>query len=216
MSARDRAPRSQAAPEQKAAPTRDVTDLLESWSSGDDQARELLLDAVYHELKRIAGGLMRGERHTHTLQPTALVHEAYLRMVDQRRVSWQNRTHFFSIAAGMMRRVLVNHAVHRNRDKRGGGWTRVTLEELDCGVPGPSVDVLSVDQALDRLKAEDPAKASVVELRYFGGLSIDETAEAMHCSAATVSRHWRMAKAWLFRELQEDDSGAVEALAADR
>ena len=174
------------------------------------------MDAVYQELRQIAGGLIRGERCDHTLQPTALVHEAYLRLVDQRRVSWQSRTHFFAIAARMMRRVLVNHAIHKQRDKRGGGWTRMTLEEAEVGVPGPSVDVLRIDQALTRLQGEDPVKANVVELRYFGGLSIDETAEAMHCSAATVARHWRMAKAWLYRELQGGPSDAVETLEKNR
>ncbi|MEM7355718.1 MAG: sigma-70 family RNA polymerase sigma factor [Acidobacteriota bacterium] len=194
----------------------DVTDLLRSWGSDDEAANDKLLSAVYHELKKVAGSLMKSERGDHTLQPTALVHEAYLRMLDQRRVRWQSRIHFYAIAARMMRRILVNHAVYRQRDKRGGGWTRMTLEAVDVGVSGPDVDVLRVDEALTRLKAEDAAKAMIVELRYFGGLSIDEAAAAMQCSTATVARHWRMAKAWLFRELQEDFPGAVTALATDR
>ena len=191
----------------------DVTDLLRSWSAGDRAAEDRLLEAVYRELKRMAGGLMRSERADHTLQPTALVNEAYLRMVDQRRVHWQNRVQFFSIAARMMRRILVNHAVGRQRDKRGGGWTRIALEGMEPGVAGPDVDVIQVDQALSRLKAEDPDKARIVELRYFGGLSINEVAAAVGCSPATVSRHWRLAKAWLFRELREvrtDAVGSVE------
>lgn len=208
MSSRSRFPKTNSS-EHELASSRAVTELLRLWNSGDKAAQEQLLNAVYLELKRIARRMMKDERRDHTLQPTALVHEAYLRMIDQRRVSWQNRTQFFSIAARMMRRVLVNYAVSRKRDKRGGGWTRVTLEEVDSGVSGPSVDVLSVDRALDRLNAEDPAKASVVELRYFGGMSIDETAVAMGCSASTVARHWRMAKAWLYRELQGGDRNAV-------
>ncbi len=209
MSSRSHAPQAKSVARRGQVAPAEVTELLQAWSSGDKTVQEQLLNAVYQELKRIASGMMKDERRDHTLQPTALVHEAYLRMVDQRRVSWQNRTQFFSIAARMMRRVLVNHAVSRNRDKRGGGWTRVTLEEVDGGASGPSVDVISVDRALDRLNAEDPAKANVVELRYFGGLSVDETAAVMGCSASTVARHWRMAKAWLYRELQGIDTDGV-------
>ena len=186
----------------------DVTQLLLAWGAGDRAAGELLLPAVYDELHRQAERAMRREGSDHTLQPTALVHEAYLRLVDQRRVAWRNRAQFFGIAAETMRRILVDHARGRLAAKRGGGAARVTLDDASPvagdagGAPGAdALDILALHDALERLAALDEAQARVVELRYFGGLSIEETAEAMGVSPATVKREWAVARGWLRREL---------------
>jgi RNA polymerase sigma factor (TIGR02999 family) len=186
------------------APPRDITQLLLAWRSGAGASDEALLAAVYAELHRQAARAMRREAGDHTLQPTALVHEAYLRLVDQRRVEWRNRAHFFGIAAQMMRRILVDHARSRDAAKRGGGAVPVTLTDVDAAAGGTSddaVEVLALHDALERLAALDPDQARVVELRYFGGMSIEETAEAMSISPATVKREWAVARAWLKREL---------------
>ena len=193
-------------PEPSGAPTpSDVTGLLLSWSNGDGAAGERLLPAIYAELHRQAERAMRRERGEHTLQATALVNEAYLRLVDQRRVEWHNRAHFFGIAAQMMRRVLVDHARGRLAAKRGGDARQVTLgHAIDAGVPADDadgVDVLALHEALERLAVLDPPQARLVELRYFGGLNIDETADALGVSPATVKREWAVARAWLRREL---------------
>jgi len=184
----------------------DVTGLLLSWSGGDGAAGERLLPAIYAELHRQAERAMWHERGEHTLQATALIHEAYLRLVDQRRVEWRNRAHFFGIAAQMMRRVLVDHARGRLAAKRGGDLRPVTLgsvidadmqvDDVDAGL-----DVLALHEALERLAELDPTQARLVELRYFGGMHIDETAEALGISPATVKREWTVARAWLRREL---------------
>ena len=183
--------------------TRDVTALLLAWRAGDAEAGERLLPLVYEELHRQAARAMRREDEAHTLQATALVHEAYLRLVDQRHVDWKNRAHFFGVAAQAMRRVLVDHARGRLAEKRGGTMQRVTLG--DAGAE-PSADagleVLALHEALERLAALDPEQARLVELRYFGGLGIEETAEALGVSAATVKREWAVARAWLRRELE--------------
>ena len=179
----------------------DVTGLLLAWSSGDTTAGDRLLAAIYDELHRQAGRAMRRENEAHTLQATALVHEAYLRLVDQRRVEWRNRAHFFGVAAQMMRRVLVDHARARLTEKRGGGLQQITLGDLGAAVNEPSIEVLALHEALERLSALDPDQARLVELRYFGGLGIDETAEALGVSPATVKREWAVARAWLRREL---------------
>lgn len=183
----------------------DVTGLLLAWSGGDGSAAERLLPAIYAELHRQAERAMRRERGEHTLQATALVHEAYLRLVDQRRVEWRNRAHFFGIAAQMMRRVLVDHARGRLAAKRGGDLRQVTLGNASDAVSGDdadgAADVLALHEALERLAVMDPAQARLVELRYFGGLNIDETAEALGISPATVKREWAIARAWLRREL---------------
>jgi RNA polymerase sigma-70 factor (ECF subfamily) len=157
---------------------------------------------VYGELRQIAAGVLRRERSDHTLQPTALVHEAYLRLIDQRNVNWQNTAHFFAIAAQAMRRIIVDHARRHNAVKRGGDNLRVELEEAQSR-PGPlDVDVLELDDALTALAAFDPQQSRIVELRFFGGLSIEETAEVIGISPATVKRDWSMAKAWLHREME--------------
>jgi RNA polymerase sigma-70 factor (ECF subfamily) len=189
-------------PEVKSSP--DVTALLLSWSGGEQSAADRLIPAVYEELHRQAARAMRREGHEHTLQTTALVHEAYLRLVDQQRVEWRNRAHFFGIAAEVMRRVLVDHARARDAAKRGGGVQRITLSEA-LGVSsdggGGDADVLALHEALERLALLDPGQARLVELRYFDGLTIEESAETLGVSPATVKREWALARAWLRREL---------------
>lgn len=181
-----------------------VTHVLTEWSRGDKTALDRLVPLIYPELHRIAGRQLRRERSDHTLQPTALVHEVFLQLVDQRRATWNGRAHFFAVAAQLMRRILVDHARSRDTQKRGGDVTKVTLEADAAGVEVNPVaaEVLAVDQALVRLAARDPDQARIVELRFFGGLSVEETAHVMERSTRTIKREWRMAKAWLFRELQ--------------
>ena len=178
---------------------REVTALLKAWSGGERGALERLLPLVYGELRRLAASYMRQERPDHTLQPTALVHEAYLRLVDQN-VSWQNRAHFFGIAAKMMRRILVDHARRRQAAKRNAPIYRLSPPE---GLAGPDRDpeLLGLDQALGDLEALDPRQARIVELRFFGGLGVEETAVVVGVSSATVKREWRTARAWLRREI---------------
>ncbi len=185
-----------------------VTAALVEWGRGDAGAADRLLELVYPELHRIAERQMRRERAGHTLQPTALVHEAYLKLVDQTRVDWRNRAHFLGVAAQAMRRLLVDHARGRARDKRGGGATLVEFDSAAAqsadgalAVPARSVDLLALDQALERLAALDPAQARLVELRFFGGLSVEETAETLGLSTATAGRDFRSARAFLAREL---------------
>ena len=180
-------------------PERDITALLKDWSGGDRAALEKLMPVVYEELRRLAAAHLRSERSDHTLQPTALVHEAYLRLADQRSVEWANRAHFFSIAARIMRRILVDHARRRRALKRDGGGLRLTLAEASTEDRGP--ELLALDTALTSLEALDPRQARIVELRFFGGLSVEETAEAAGISTATVKREWRTARAWLRREI---------------
>jgi len=179
----------------------DITELLINWCDGDQAALEKLIPLVEKELHRIAHNHMKRENPGHTLQTTALVNEAYLRLVDQKRVRWQNRSHFFAVAAKMMRRVLLNYARDRDRDKRGGGAIQVSLTENDAILDERTVELIALDEALKKLELVDERKCRVVELRYFGGLSVEETAEALGVSAITVIRDWNMAKAWLAREL---------------
>ena len=182
-----------------------ITQLLQQMNAdpGPQHAvLERLMPLVYRELRRQAAGYLRKERAGHTLQPTALVHEAYLRLHDQRDVHWQNRAHFFGVAAQAMRRILVDHARGRLRAKRGGADRRVTLTESALVAAERSVDVIDLDAALERLSVLDPRQGRVVELRYFGGLSVEETAEVLEISPATVKREWTMAKAWLHSELK--------------
>jgi RNA polymerase sigma factor (TIGR02999 family) len=178
-----------------------VTRLLLEWKRGDPAALDRLLPVVYAELRRIASRRLRRERSGHTLQPTALVHEAYLRLVQAPEVDWRDRAHFFAVAARVMRQVLVDHARTRDAAKRGGGAHKVAIEEVAEPRVSVDVDLLALDQALGRLTDLDPEQARVVELRYFGGLTIEETAEVMNVSPATVKRDWTLAKAWLRREL---------------
>ena len=191
-------------PESPEAPAPgEVTALLRAWQAGDRSALERLMPMVYDNLRRLAASHMRGERPDHTLQPTALVHEAFLRMMD-RRADWQNRRHFFAVAAQSMRRVAVDHARARVSRKRGGkGAVRVDLTAVAeaAAVEPQSVDVLALDQALTELERLDPQQARLVELRFFAGLSIEECAESLGVSEVTVWRQWRLAKAFLFREL---------------
>ena len=180
----------------------EISELLKAWSDGDREAAERFMPLIYDELRRQAHRYLNRERPNHTLQTTALVHEAYLRLADQRNVTWQNRAHFFGLAAQMMRRILVNYAVSRNREKRGGLNERISLDETIM-IAGDSsdVDIISLDDALTRLEELDERQARVVELRYFSGLSIEETAEVLGISPATVKREWNMARTWLRAEL---------------
>jgi RNA polymerase sigma factor (TIGR02999 family) len=175
-----------------------VTRLLLDWSDGDARARDEMLPLVYDELRRLATMYLLRERHDHTLQPTALVHEAYLRLVDQRQVNWKNRAQFVGLAAVMMRRILVNHARDRAAGKRGGDMRRVPLSEVDGAGKPRDVDVIVLNDALDQLGAFDSRKSRIVELKFFGGLTTDEIAEVLQLSPATVERDWSFARAWLY------------------
>ncbi len=177
----------------------DVTALLKEWSGGDRRALERLMPLVYDELRKLAASYLREERPDHTLQPTALVHEAYIRLTNQRDVVWQNRAHFFGIAAQMMRRILVDHARKRQAAKRDAAAWRVATDVDDAADRAP--ELLALDRALSSLEEMDPQQAKVVELRFFGGLTVEETAEVAGVSPATVKREWRTAKAWLRREI---------------
>ena len=170
----------------------------------DKESLDKLMPAIYDELRRQAAHYLRQERPGHTLQTTALIHEAYVRLVDQRNVQWQNRAHFFGIAAQMMRRILVDHARTKKRAKRGGSDIKVSLDDAAVAVKGQDLDVVAVDEALSRLAKIDEQQSRVVELRFFSGLTVEETAEVMGISPATVKRDWSMAKAWLHRELSGD------------
>ena len=183
--------------------TDNVTKLLLDLSGGDRSAVDLLLPVIYDELRKLAANYLRRERPDHTLQPTALVHEAYLHLVDQTRVNWQNRAHFFGVAAQIMRRLLIDHARKHNAEKRGQDYEKLSLDEnIDRSVER-SGDLIALDDALNALATFDEQKARLVELRYFGGLSIEETADVMGVTPTTVKRHWRLAKAWLYGELQK-------------
>jgi RNA polymerase sigma-70 factor, ECF subfamily len=179
-----------------------VTELLRAWADGDDGALERLTPLVETELRRLARAYMRRERRGHTLQTTALVNEAFLRLTDARRVRFQDRAHFLGISARLMRRVLVDHARSRGYQKRGGGAQRVTLDEGLAQTPELALDVVALDRALSALAAVDARKSRMVELRFFGGLSVEETAEVLGVSPDTVKRDWRLAKLWLLRELE--------------
>ena len=180
----------------------DVTVLLAQLTNGNKDAASRLIPLVYAELKRLAGSYMRRERADHTLQATALVHEAYLKLVEQRSVDWQSRAHFFGIAAQVMRRLLVDHARGHLREKRGGGQDVVPLDEALVFVPEKSLELAKLDDSLKRLTKIDPRQGQIVELRFFGGLTVEETAEFLGISPKTVKRDWSMAKAWLHGELK--------------
>jgi len=187
----------------------EVTQLLIDWRNGDRSAIDKLMPIVYEELRRIARRYMRQERPSHTLQTTALVHEAYCKLLDQREMQWQNRAHFFAVAAQVMRRLLVDHARTRRYAKRGGGARAVSLDEVALVTEDRAEQVLAVDEALTRLAALDRRKGEIVELRYFGGLSAEETGEVLGVAAITIKREWLKAKAWLQRDLDERQGDAI-------
>ncbi len=182
-------------------PRDDITALLQAWTGGDDAAREELMPVVYGELRRRAAAHLRRERVGHTLQATALVHEAYLRLVDQTRAGWINRAQFFAIASRMMRRILVDHARAGKMAKRSGQWKRLTLDEDVAGFAARDVEILDLDRALTRLFEFDPRKGRVAEMRFFAGLSLHEIGQVLDISIATVERDWTAARAWLYGEL---------------
>lgn len=182
--------------------TESVTRLLIAVTDGDRAAVDSLLPLIYDELRRLAAGYLRRERPDHTLQPTALVHEAYLRLVDQTQVSWQNRAHFVGVAAQMMRRILVDHARAHTSQKRGGDYEKLSLDENIDKAVQRSTELIALDEALKELAEIDPQMSRLVELRYFGGLTVEEAAEVLGVTPITVKRHWRMAKAWLFGKMQ--------------
>ncbi|MEP7039105.1 MAG: sigma-70 family RNA polymerase sigma factor [Acidobacteriota bacterium] len=184
--------------------SKEITEMLREWSGGKQEALDAILPLIYDELHRQAANFLRKERPGHTLQTTALIHETYLKLIDQRDVSWQNRAHFFGIAAQAMRRILVDYAKARHREKRGGAEENLPFEETLIVVSGErSIDLVNLDEALMRLAKLDERQAKIVELRYFGGLSIEETAEALNISPATVKIDWRTAKAWLYQQLKK-------------
>jgi RNA polymerase sigma-70 factor, ECF subfamily len=192
-------------PQQKIDETREeITARLIAWNAGDGAALDAVINAVYKELRRMADRYLRMEHPAHSLQPTALVHEAYLRLIDQTQVNWQNRAHFFGVAAQMMRRILVDHARTKQRDKRGGAARTLSLDEvLDVG-EGRAADLVALDEALEGLTGIDPRKGRVVEMRFFGGLSVEETAAVLDVSPQTVMRDWKLAKAWLYQEIKRE------------
>lgn len=179
----------------------EVTELLAAWSAGDGSALESLLPLVEAELRRLAHAYMAREGANHTLQSTAIVNEAYLKLVEQKNVRWQNRAHFYAISARVMRRILLDHARHRLRAKRGGGAAHVEFDEASVISTEKSAELVALDEALDRLAEIDSLKSQIIELRHFGGLSVEETAEALNVAPITVMRHWSLAKAWLRREI---------------
>jgi RNA polymerase sigma factor (TIGR02999 family) len=191
------------------ASAHEVTQLLQAWSAGEQGALDRLAPLVYRELHRLAQCYMAQERPGHTLQATALVNEAYLRLVDVKQVSWQNRAHFFGVSAQLMRRILVDFARSRRSLRRGGDAQAIQLDEALVVSPEPGADLVALDDALQALAAMDPRRGRVVELRFFGGLSVAETAEVLKVSAETVMHDWKLAKAWLLREL--GGSAAVQA-----
>jgi len=183
--------------------SQEVTVLLAALTRGDDGAASKLIPVVYDELRRLAGNYMRRERVDHTLQATALVHEAYLKLVEQRSVNWQSRAHFFGVAAQLMRRILIDHARGHSRQKRGGEQKKVSLDEMLVFSEQQADKLLAVDDSLNHLAKLDPRQAHVVELRFFGGLSVEEAAEVLGVSPKTVKREWSVAKAWLYADLRE-------------
>jgi RNA polymerase sigma factor (TIGR02999 family) len=185
--------------------TREVTQLLVDWGNGDQSALEELIPLVYDELRRLAGRYMGRESQGHTLQASALVNEAYLRLIDQKNVQWQNRAHFFGVAAQLMRRILVDHARSRLRAKRGGGAQMVSLAE-QAAISNEVAEVIALDAALDKLADMDPRKSQIVEMKFFGGLTTEEAAEVLKVTSRTVEREWRKAKAWLNREITRGET----------
>lgn len=184
-------------------PPNEITEQLIAWSNGDAAALDKLIPVVYQELRRMADQYLRREDLSHSLQPTALVHEAYLRLIDQTKVEWQNRAHFFGVAAQMMRRILIDHAKTKHRLKRGGTAIKVSLDENVNISQERATELIALDDALQELAQMDERKSRIVELRYFGGLSVDETAQVLGVSDKTVMRDWNLAKAWLYQQLTQ-------------
>jgi RNA polymerase sigma factor (TIGR02999 family) len=187
-------------------PRGDATQWLLDWGRNDKQGLDQMLPVLYQELHRLASRYISREATGHTLQPTALVHEAYLRLIDQRRVDWRNRAQFLGLAANMMRRILVSHARDRSARKRGGGAQPVSLSLVESPSGRPDVELIALEEALERLAALDPRKGRVVELKFFGGLTIDEIAEVLQISAATVEREWAFARAWLYDAIEGSEA----------
>lgn len=187
------------------ASTHEVTRLLQAWSSGDERALQELMPLVYDELHRMAQRYMAAEQSGHPLQTTALVHEVYIRLVDVKNVDWQNRAHFYALSARVMRRILVDFARTRNYQKRGAQFAHIQLEQAATVSAAVGSELVAVDEALKQLAAVDARKCEVVEMRFFGGLTVEETAAALHVSPETVARDWKLAKAWLLRELSNED-----------
>ena len=181
----------------------EVTRILNEWSDGDANAPERLMPFVYDELRRRARSYLARERNSHTLQPTALVHEAYLRLIDQTRINWQNRAHFFALAANTMRRVLIDHARAHTTGKRGGAAVRLSIEDVQIPLEQRAADLVALDEALEELAKFDERKSKIVEMRFFGGLTDEEIAEVLGVSSRTVLRDWKTARLWLYRELSE-------------
>ena len=184
----------------------DVTEILHEWSGGDRDAPERLMPLVYDEMRRLARSFLARERDGHTFQPTALVNEAYLRLVDQTRVNWQNRAHFYGIASSMMRRVLIDHARAHATEKRGGVAVHLSIDDVQVPVEKRAASFLALDEALEKLAQIDQRKARIVEMRFFGGLSDEEIAEVLGVSSRTVLRDWKTARLWLYRELSQNSS----------
>jgi RNA polymerase sigma factor (TIGR02999 family) len=183
----------------------EITQQLVAWSKGDAAALEQLIPAVYQELRSMADRYLRSEGAGHSLQPTALVHEAYLRLIDQTQVQWQNRAHFFGVAATLMRRILLDHAKTKHREKRGGGAQKLSLDEAANYTHERAAELIALDDALQGLAALDERKSRIVELRYFGGLTVEETAQVLSVSPQTVLRDWNLAKAWLYQQLNQTE-----------
>lgn len=182
-----------------------ITELLTAWNEGDKEALDLLIPLVEAELRRIAGNFMRRENPHHSLQTTGLINETYLKLIDQREAKWQNRAHFFALAAQIMRRILINYARDRQAGKRGGGADHVNLEDTAILSPEKSEELLALNEALDKLSKIDPVKSRIVEMRYFGGMTIEETGQILGMAPTTVSLHWRLARAWLGREIRGEN-----------
>ena len=188
----------------KKPPPNEITERLIAWGAGDRAALDQLLPVVYQELRRMAGNYLRQENPGHTLQPTALVHEAWLRLIDQARVDWRNRAQFFGVAAQMMRRILVDHAKAKHREKRGGDAVKLSLDDVINLSRERAADLLALDDALDELTRVDERKSRVVELRYFGGFTVEEIAQILEVSPETVMRDWKLAKAWLYQQIRQE------------
>jgi len=186
----------------------DITQLLVDWNQGNESARDKLIPLVANELRRIASRYLYGERHEHTLQATALINEAYIRLVDQKQVQWQNRAHFFGVAAQLMRRILVDYARTRNAAKRDGQRHKLSLDDVINLSEEHDKNLVALDEALERLAKLQPQRSQIVELRFFGGMTIEETASALNVSVDTVKAEWRLAKAWLYREISNLPEGS--------